>query len=111
MPVRITMDAGTVYRNTARWVAASLITMLTTFALVRLGANSTAAGMVFLVLVVWSSTQAGIKLSVYVAVLCALSFDYFFLPPVRSIEIVGLSPCVIARMADCALAGIAAIEA
>ena len=83
------MDAGTVYRNTARWVAASLITMLTTFALVRLGANSTAAGMVFLVLVVWSSTQAGIKLSVYVAVLCALSFDYFFLPPVRSIEIVG----------------------
>ena len=89
MPVRIAMDLGSFSRNTARWFAASLSAMLTTFALVWLGVNSTTAGMVFLVLVVWSATQAGIKLSLYVAVLCALSFDYFFLPPVRSIEIVG----------------------
>ncbi len=39
--------------------------------------------MVFLVLVVWSATQAGIWLSLYIALLCALSFDYFFLPPFR----------------------------
>ena len=83
------MDLGSFSRNTARWFAASLSAMLTTFALVWLGVNSTTAGMVFLVLVVWSATQAGISLSLYVAVLCALSFDYFFLPPVRSIEIVG----------------------
>jgi hypothetical protein len=50
--------------------------------LVKLGANPTAAGMVYLVLVVWSATQAGIWLSLYVAVICALGFDYFFLPPV-----------------------------
>jgi two-component system sensor histidine kinase KdpD len=62
----------------------------TTLGLVWVGANSTAAGMVFLVLVVWSSTQAGIWLSLYVAVLCALSFDYFFLPPFRSLQINGV---------------------
>ena len=54
---------------------------VTTVVLVWLDANSTTAGMVFLVLVVWSATQAGIMLSIYIALLCALSFDYFFLPP------------------------------
>ena len=57
--------------------------------LVWLGANSTTAGMVFLVLVVWSATQAGIVLSLYIAVLCALSFDYFFLPPVSHLGLLG----------------------
>jgi two-component system sensor histidine kinase KdpD len=45
--------------------------------------------MVFLVLVVWASTQAGIWLSLYMAVLCALLFDYFFLPPVRTFRLAG----------------------
>jgi two-component system sensor histidine kinase KdpD len=60
-----------------------------TVALVYLGANSTAAGMVFLVLVVWSATQAGIWLALYVAVICALSFDYFFLQPYRTLRLAG----------------------
>ena len=76
-------------RKTLRWFVASVIVMLTTAALVGLGANSTAAGMVYLVLVVWSATQAGVKLSLYVAVICALAFDYFFLLPLRSIELAG----------------------
>jgi two-component system sensor histidine kinase KdpD len=62
--------------------------------LVWLRANSTAAGMVFLVLVVWASTQAGIWLSLYVAVLCALSFDYFFLPPFRTLRLAGVQEWV-----------------
>ena len=45
--------------------------------------------MVFLVLVVWSATQAGLWLSLYIAVLCALSFDYFFLPPFRTLRLAG----------------------
>lgn len=97
------MDAGLYSRNMLRWLAASLMTMTTTFVLVWLGANATTAGMVFLVLVVWAATQAGIRLSLYVAVLCALSFDYFFLPPVRSIEIVGAQQWVamISFLASC----------
>ena len=57
--------------------------------LVWLGANSTTAGMVFLVLVVWAATQAGLWLSLYIAVLCALSFDYFFLLPYRTLRLAG----------------------
>ncbi len=45
--------------------------------------------MVFLVLVVWSSTQAGIRFRCIVAVLCALSFDYYFLPPFRTFRLAG----------------------
>ena len=84
---------------------------LTTFLLVWLGANSTTAGMVFLVLVVWSATQAGIALSLYIAALCALSFDYFFLPPVHTFRLAGaqawvamisfaLSCVVVSRLAE-----------
>jgi len=72
-----------------RWLAATSAAALTTFVLVWLGANSTTAGMVFLVLVVWCATQAGAVLSIYIAALCALFFDYFFLPPIHTFWLVG----------------------
>jgi two-component system sensor histidine kinase KdpD len=43
--------------------------------------------MVFLVLVVWAATLAGIWLSLSIAVLCALFFDYYFLPPFRTLRL------------------------
>jgi two-component system sensor histidine kinase KdpD len=52
-------------------------------------ANSTMAGMVFLVLVVWSATRAGRWLSLYIAALCALSFDFFFLLPYHTFWLAG----------------------
>jgi two-component system sensor histidine kinase KdpD len=81
---------GRMYSEMAlRWLVATLTAALMTVVLVYLGANSTAAGMVFLVLVVWSATQAGIWLALYVAVICALSFDYFFLQPYRTLRLAG----------------------
>lgn len=71
------------------WLVGTLLVAGTTFLLVWLGANSTAAGMAFLVLVVWASTQAGIWLALYIAILCALSFDYFFLLPYRTLWLAG----------------------
>jgi two-component system sensor histidine kinase KdpD len=81
--------------------------------LVWLGANSTAAGMVFLVLVVWSSTQAGLWLSLYIAVLCALSFDYFFLPPFRTFRLAGAQEWVamVSFLACCVVVGRVAEQA
>jgi two-component system, OmpR family, sensor histidine kinase KdpD len=76
-------------RGIVHWFVATLMATATTFVLVRLGANPTAAGMVYLVLVVWSSTQAGRYLALYVAVICALGFDYFFLPPIGSLVLAG----------------------
>ena len=76
-------------RGIIHWFVATAIAALTTLALVWLGANSTTAGMVFLALVVWSATQAGITLSLYIAVLCALSFDFFFLLPYHTLRLAG----------------------
>jgi two-component system sensor histidine kinase KdpD len=76
-------------RGILHWIAGTLLAVLATALLITLGADSTAAGMVFLVLVVWSSTQAGQWLALYIAALCALSFDYYFLLPYRSIALAG----------------------
>jgi two-component system sensor histidine kinase KdpD len=90
-------------RGIIHWFVGALMTTLTTAALVWAGADSTAAGMVFLVLVVWSSTQAGRSLALYVAVLCALSFDYFFLPPYHTMRLAGAQSWVamISFVASC----------
>jgi two-component system sensor histidine kinase KdpD len=94
-------------RHALRWLGATLMAALATGVLAGLGANSTTAGMAFLVLVVWFAAQAGIRLSLYIAVLCALSFDYFFLPPLRTLRIVGVQQWVamIAFVVSCAVVG------
>jgi two-component system sensor histidine kinase KdpD len=81
-------------RGAVHWFVGTTMAALTTAVLVWLGANSTAAGMAFLVLVVWSSTQAGLWLALYIAVLCALFFDYFFLLPYRTLRLAGVQEWV-----------------
>ncbi len=76
-------------RQVVRWVGATLSAVVTTGVLARLDAGATIAGMIFLVLVVWTATQAGIRLSLYMAIFCALSFDYFFLPPYHTLVLAG----------------------
>jgi two-component system sensor histidine kinase KdpD len=94
-------------RGIIHWFVASLMAILTTLLLVWLAADSTAAGMVFVVVVVWSATQAGIWLSLYVAVLCALSFDYFFLQPFHTLRLAGAQEWVamICFIACCLVVG------
>jgi two-component system sensor histidine kinase KdpD len=101
------MDGLSDSRGIFHWFVASLMTILTTLLLVWLGADSTAAGMVFVVVVVWSATQAGIWLSLYVAVLCALSFDYFFLLPYHTLRLAGGQEWVamICFVASCLVVG------
>jgi len=107
IPVRIKMGKPLGVGDMARWVGTTLVAALATIALSWLGANSTTAGMAFLVLVVWFAAQAGILLAVYVAVLCAVSFDFFFFPPVHSLRIVGGQEWVamISFLASCAVVG------
>ena len=57
IPVMKIMDGLSDSQGIIHWFVATLLVMLTTLLLAWVGANSTAAGMVFLVLVVWSSTQ------------------------------------------------------
>ncbi len=91
----------------ARWIAATLAVAAATALLVWPGANSATAGMVFLVLVVGISSLAGIRLSLYAALLCACSFDYYFLPPVGSWHITGAEAWVamLAFVLSCVVVG------
>ena len=73
----------------AQWLAATLAALLTTFALELAHSRATTAGMVFLVVVVVTATQAGLIISLYSALLCAISFDYFFLPPIHTLILAG----------------------
>jgi two-component system sensor histidine kinase KdpD len=111
IPVEKTMGAPAYARQALRWFAATATAAITTLVLTWLGANFATAGMVFLVLVVWWAAQAGIVLSIYTAVLCALCFDYYFLPPVRTLRLEGaqawvamvsfaLSCLVVSRLAE-----------
>lgn len=90
-----------------RWLAATMMAIIAASALVGLGANATTAGMVFLVLVVWFAAQAGIWLALWVALLCALSFDYFFLLPFHTLQIEGLQQWVamISFLLSCLVVG------
>ena len=73
-----------------RWIGATAFVALADFLLTLAHMNVTAAGLVFLTLVVGFATRAGIGLSLYVALLCAISFDYYFLPPVHTFWLVGI---------------------
>ena len=83
------LSTQTPFRKALRWIGATALAVLATLVLVTLHANSTTAGMAFLVLVVWLATQAGIGPSLYLAILCALAFDYYFLPPYRTLLLAG----------------------
>jgi two-component system, OmpR family, sensor histidine kinase KdpD len=87
--VKPKMDARSYSSQAIRWIGGTALAAVATFLLTGLGASSTTAGMVFLVLVVWSATQAGIGLSLYIAALCAVSFDYFFLIPYHTFRLAG----------------------
>lgn len=87
--VRKTMNAHAYSGPALHWFAATAAAMLATALLVWLGVNSTTAGMVFLVLVVWWAAESGRWLSYYLAALCALAFDFYFLPPYHTLWLVG----------------------
>jgi two-component system sensor histidine kinase KdpD len=101
------MDGLSDSRGMIHWIVGTLLAALATALLVWLGADSTVAAIVFLVLVVWFAAQAGIRLSLYVALLCAVSFDYYFLPPLNSMRLTGIQAWVamISFLLSCAVVG------
>jgi two-component system sensor histidine kinase KdpD len=77
------------WQRAGRWLASTLGVGLITFVLSFARVNDTAAGLVFLTTVVWFATRAGLRRSLYVALLCAFSFDYFFLAPMHTLRLAG----------------------
>src|SRR5580698_4987349 len=94
-------------REGLRWLLATAVTILITAVLVLLHADSTTSGILYLVLVVWSATLAGRAVSIYLAVLASLFFDYYFLPPVHSLGLSGFREwlAMFAFVASCVIVG------
>lgn len=72
-----------------QWLAATFAAAFTTVGLELARSKATTAGMILLVVVVVTATQAGLLVSLYCALLCAVSFDYFFLPPIHTLVLAG----------------------
>ena len=98
-------------RKSLRWLAATFAILLISGILMLLRADASAAGLVYLVLVVWFATVAGRDLSIYLAFVCGMMFDYFFLPPLYSLGLTGfhswlsmaafvISCIIVGRVAD-----------
>jgi two-component system sensor histidine kinase KdpD len=83
MQLRANFGAATKGLGAAAMAAAAAALM------VWLDASATSAGLIFLVLVVWLATQAGRTVSLFTAILCALFFDYYFLPPYHTLRLAG----------------------
>jgi two-component system sensor histidine kinase KdpD len=74
---------------TLSWIAAILCPALLNFFLVTIHADDSAAGLSSLVLVVLWASFAERAVSIFLAVFCALIFDYFFIEPYRTLNISG----------------------
>ncbi|WP_263353223.1 sensor histidine kinase [Acidicapsa acidisoli] len=90
-----------------RWILASAITAFVTAVLVLLRADSGTAGIIYLVLVVWSATLAGRAISIYLAVIASFLFDYYFLEPLHSIGLSGFQSwlAMVAFVVACVVVG------
>jgi two-component system, OmpR family, sensor histidine kinase KdpD len=107
IPDETRMSLNFYSRDTARWFGAVLAPAAMTALLAWLGAGSTTAGLVFLVLVVWTATAEGIALSMLVALICTGCFDFFFLPPFHTLNLAGTQEWIamVSFMASSVVAG------
>jgi two-component system sensor histidine kinase KdpD len=90
-----------------RVIAAILGVAAATVLLLWARVNETAAGLIFLTIVVWFTTRAGIRRSLFVTLLCAISFEYYFLPPTHTFRLAGPQEWVeiLSFAASCVIVG------
>ena len=86
--MRVT-DKNVWFGGAMRLVGALALVGLLTAALLLVHANGTACGMVYLVLVMWLATSADTRLAIFVALVCGVLFDYYFLEPFGTFTIAG----------------------
>ncbi|HKF45752.1 MAG TPA: ATP-binding protein [Terracidiphilus sp.] len=72
-----------------RWAGAAACIVIADVAMTYARMKEATAGLVFLTLVVWFAARAGIRLALFAAALCTISFDYFFLIPLHTFRLQG----------------------
>lgn len=90
-----------------RWLLATACAVLVTGLLFAIRADAGTAGILYLMLVVWAATLVGRAVSLYLALIAALAFDYYFLSPRYSFGLSGLQSwlSMIAFLASCIVVG------
>jgi len=76
-------------KESFRWLGATFITLLLTSVLALLHADSGSAGIAYLVLVVWFATLAGRRISIYLAIVSSILFDFYFVEPRYTLNVSG----------------------
>jgi two-component system sensor histidine kinase KdpD len=76
-------------RRSLRWLLATAVTVAITGIMLLLRADASTAGILYLVVVVWFATLVGPGPSIYLAVVSATLFDYYFLAPRYTLAIAG----------------------
>lgn len=71
------------------WLLASALIAALTGVLEGLHAAASSAGIVYLVTVVWTATVGGPAISIYLAIVTSLCFDFFFLTPKHTFALQG----------------------
>jgi two-component system sensor histidine kinase KdpD len=95
------------FRPGLSWLLSTAATVLLTQVLLTLHANGTASGIVYLVLVVLFASQASFSVSIYLAIISAILFDYFFLDPIHSLIVSSFQDwlALIAYVLSCIVVG------
>ncbi len=70
-----------------RYAAAAAVVVIIVFAYVKIGVNPTTVALTFLIGVLIVSANWGLRPAVFMALLATLAFNYYFLPPVRTLTI------------------------
>jgi two-component system sensor histidine kinase KdpD len=98
-------------REGFRWALGTSIVAMVTIGLVLLHASAATSAILYLAVVVWAATLVGRAVSLYLAVIASLLFDYYFLAPFNTLDLSGfqswlamitfvVSCIVVGRVAD-----------
>ena len=75
------------WRSAAQWLIASVAMAIVTFVCFRLQANLATTTLLYLIVVVLLSVADAFFASVFVSIIAVLCLDYYFVPPIFSLEL------------------------
>lgn len=84
------MKLGNLSQTAIGWIAVICAVPLITLLMLRIGTDASAAGLLYILIVVAATARAGSRAAMLTSVVCALLFDFYFLPPTGTLLLGGL---------------------
>lgn len=83
------MKLGNLSQTAIGWIAVICAVPLITLLMLRIGTDASAAGLLYILIVVAATARAGSRAAMLTSVVCALLFDFYFLPPTGTLFVGG----------------------